>query len=341
MSVTTSFSSGNVWLPYVKSYSPLNEEDRRAMRDLLWHERESRYDVTDSPSKTMEFHADGIIREYQIKLNFPIADKHEIKVNNRMFSLDGGNIPYSLLTSDQLIEWFHSDIYGGEDPFARKVYGFNQAKISYEDENGKTIELNKGDFVFAGIDLSYYYYPNNIFLKRRNIYTNLGLQVGFNSTKVNPSIDLGLNFTLLKKISLRNKTNELSLGFSTAALGQNTLQFGNSVELSNKQFLFSLEMLFEYVKRINGRSYFSFATSWAIQSSYFRKSDYESLVLTGQRSSTHWHYAISHLHRKLSSNNLIFTYAREKVALWVYLKEDLLVDNAPDIQTGIGLRFYL
>lgn len=341
MSVTTSYSSGNVWLPYVKSYAPINNEDRLAMQNYLWHERESRYDVSNSPSKTMEFHADGIIREYQIKLNFPISDKHEIKVNNRMFSIDAGEIPYSLLSSDQFIEWFHSNIYGGEDPFARKVYGFNQAKISYTDSHGEKIELDKGDFVFSGIDLSYYYYPDSKFLKSRNIYTNLGLQTGINTSKVNPSLDLGLNVTILKMMKLKNRAKEIRLGLSTAALGQKLVHFGPTVELSNKAYIFSLELLLEYVKHINERSYFSVATSWLLQSSYFRKSDYESLVLTGQRASTHWHYALSHLYRKLSSNSLVFTYARNNIAFWVYLKEDLLVDNAPDAQTGLGIRFYL
>ncbi len=341
MSVTTNYSSGNVWLPYVKSYSPVNEEDRLAMQNFPWHEREWRYDVTNSPSKTMEFHADGVFREYQIKFNFPIANNHEIKINNRMFSIDYGNIPYSFLTSDQIIEWFHSNIYGGEDPFARKAYGFNQAKLRYKDANGKTIQLNNGDFVFSGIDLSYYYYPDFIFLSSRNIYTNLGFQLGINSSRVNPSLDLGLNFTLLKKISLRNSRNQLDLGFSSSALRQKIVHFGNSVELSNKKYLCSLELLLEYVKRFNDGSYFSIATTWSVQSSYYRKSDFESLVLTGQRISTHWNHAISHLYTPLTSNTLVFTYAKGNIALWVYLKEDLLVDNAPDVQTGIGLACYL
>jgi len=90
MSVTTNYSSGNVWLPYVKSYSPLNEEDRVAMQNFLWHEREWRYDIANSPSKTMEFEADGVFREYQIKFNIPLSNLHEIKINNRMFSIDYG-----------------------------------------------------------------------------------------------------------------------------------------------------------------------------------------------------------------------------------------------------------
>jgi hypothetical protein len=73
MSLTTSFSSGNVWLLYVKSYNSLNEEDRISMGNLLRQKRELRYNFTDSPSKTREFHADGVIREYQIKFTLPLS----------------------------------------------------------------------------------------------------------------------------------------------------------------------------------------------------------------------------------------------------------------------------
>ncbi len=44
-------------------------------------------------------------------------------------------------------------------PFARKAFEYDQAKIRYSDEEGKTFQINSGDFIFSGIDLSYYYYP--------------------------------------------------------------------------------------------------------------------------------------------------------------------------------------
>jgi len=317
----------------------LNEDDRIAMQNIVWHRRYAFYDENSSPTETIENQADGIIRHYQIKFNIPISDNQEISLSSRMFSLDEGNIPYSLLTSDQFLEWFHSNIAGGEDPFARKAYGFNQAKIRYMDENGKTLQIDKGDFIFSGIDLSYYYYPHFNFLEKMNIYVNVGLQMGANVSKVNPSLDFGLNSSFVKRLALNNK-KELHFGLSIGALRQRLLCFGDAVKLSDKKFLLSSEILFEYVKQINQRSSFSIASTYYVQSSYNKKGGFEYLVLTGDRISTHWHYAISHLYRFLSAHTLTLTYANGDIAYWMYLREDLLVDNAPDAQVGIGLKVY-
>ena len=65
------------------------------------------------------------------------------------------------------------------------------------------------------------------------------------------------------------------------------------------------------------------------------------MVLSGERIEPHWHYAISHLYRPLSANNLTLTYGKGNIVFWIYLREDLVVDNAPDAQTGIGLRLYI
>ena len=179
ISISANISSGNVWLPYVKAYNPLNEDDRIAMKKIVWHKRQYEYDLINSPSKTTEFHADGVIRQYQVKFNYPISDKHELKTDIRMFSLDRGNVPASLLTSVKFIEWYHSNIAGGEDLFGRKAYGLDQARIRYKDENGKRLELDNGDFMFSGIDLSYYYYPHFNSFEKHRIYTNVGLQIVF------------------------------------------------------------------------------------------------------------------------------------------------------------------
>lgn len=338
-SIVINFSNGNIWLPYVKTYNPLNEADRISMKNTVWHKREGRFDTSNSPAKTSEFHADGVIRQYQIQFNIPISTEHELQASCRMFSLDKGKIPYALLTSDQFIEWFHSNIAGGEDPFARKAYGLNQAKIQYKDEKGKTLNLKNGDFVFSGIDLTYYYYPNIYFFKKKDIYMNIGLQIGANVTKINPSMDIGVNSTLIKRIKKNN--NEFFIGLSLSALRMKALNFGDGVQLSNKKYLHSAESHFKYVKRLSNRRYFSTAINWFIQSSYNKKSDFDYLVLTGERISTHWHYASSHLYKMLSAHTLTFSYGTRNIAYSMYLREDILVDNAPDIQTGLGIKLYI
>lgn len=337
VSLAVSISNGNVWLPYVKAYKPLNEDDKQAMRNLNWHERALNFDTINTPSRTMEFQADGIIRFYQVKLDIPLPGSQELRINTRMFSLDPGNSPYASLTSDKFIEWFHSNVSGGEDPFARKAYGFNQAKIRYSDINGKTFEVNNGDFIFSGIDLTYYYYPHFKLLENRKIYTNFGAQLGFNLNALNPGFDVGFNPSITKMFDL-NHRNQIRFGISLGALRHNVFQSGEHVQLSNNFLLLSSEFLLAYVIQLKNDSYFSVATTYNIQNRYNKRSDFEDMVLTGKRIKSHWHYAVSHLYRTITANNFMLTYSRGAFAFSVYAREDLLVDNAPDVQTGIGVQ---
>jgi hypothetical protein len=337
VSLAFNISNGNVWLPYVKGYLPQDEADIVAMKELEWYDREYYYDTVNSPSKTMELHADGIVRLYQLKLSFPVSKRLELGINMRAFSVDPGNIPFSTLTSDQFIEWFHSNIYGGEDPFARKAYGLNLTKFSYTDQNGSTFHLNNGDFIFSGIELSGYYYPHIKSLINRNIFLNVGLLTGFNTSTTNPSLDVGLNSSLNKQIKTGNRS-KLQLGISGGVLRQKLLTFGEGVQISDKKFLFTTEFLLDYQMKTKRGGLVSIGTTYFIQGSYFERGDFESMVLTGDRISTHWHYALSHLYRKLTYNTLFVSCSKGHFSFSAYLKEDLFVDNAPDVQTGAGIK---
>jgi hypothetical protein len=337
VSLAFNMSSGNVWLPYVKAYFPLLEVDKNAMSKVIWHEREGNYDALNTPSRTSELQADGSIRLYKVMLSIPVFNNHELKISTRLFSLDKGRIPFSLLTSDQFIEWFHSNIAGGEDPFARKVYGYNHAKIIYTDQNGKTFQVQKGDIVFTGMDLSWYYYPDFYSLAKKNLYTSIGLQICINASSINPSLDIGLNPSIIKKISI-NKKNEIKIGLSSGVLCQKFIKGAEGIQLSNKKFLLSAEFLLEYLVHLKGKSYMSFATTFYVQDSYNKKIDYQYIVLTGERFSSHWNYAISQLYRPLTANSLILNFIKGAYAYSVYVREDLLVDNSPDLQTGIGIK---
>jgi hypothetical protein len=336
-SIAFNISSGNTWLPYVKGYMPLLEQDINAMEKIVWSAREYSFDLLNSPSKTIEFHADGIIRHYQLKLSVPVSDNWELKVSTRAFSVDPGNFPFSTITSDRLIEWFHSNVGGGEDPFARKVYGFNKTRISYTDPNGKNFYLTNGDFIFSGIELSCYYYPPFTSLIKRKIYLNFGLLTGINTSKINPSADIGFNTSINKQLSIGSKRN-LQFGLSTGILRPGVLTNSEGVQISNSKFLLTAEILLNYQKMIGRNSQISIGTSYFIQSPYNKKEEFNSMVLTGERISSHWHYAVSHLYRNLSYNTLFITYTKGCFSLSAYLEEDLLVDNAPDVQTGMAVK---
>jgi hypothetical protein len=246
-------------------------------------------------------------------------------------------VPLSLLTSDTWLEWFHSNIAGGEDPFARKVYGLDQAYIRYQDEEGRTMEINRGQLTWSGIDLVYYYYPDFKALKKHKVYTNFGIQLGENVNPFNPSIDLGINASLIKKVDLKN-SRELRMGLSLSALDRNIFELGNGVQISNKKLWLSTELLLNYLIPTLRTGYFSLAISYFLQSSYNLRADFDTLVLTGDRITSHWHYSISHLYRILSANYLIVTYSRGALAYSMFLREDFSVDNAPDAQVGLGIN---
>lgn len=337
ISLAINLSSGNVWLPYVKAYQPMNEEDKTLMRALDWNDRDYFYDQENKPSESIEFQADGVFRFFQIQLNLPLTEKHELKINTRAFTLDEGKVPWSLLTSDRLIEWFHSHISGGEDPFARRVYGLDQAYMSYVDENGKSLEVIKGQLSWSGFDLAYTHYPGFKGLQKHQIYTNFGMQLGVNVSQFNPSLDLGFNASLVKNIAFNN-SQQLRLGVGLSSFHQHLVRFGDGVQLRNKHSLLSSELLVNYIIPGKRNGYFSLALSYYIQSSYNKKRDFETLVLTGDRIVSHWHYSISHLYKVLSANYLIFSYAKGAVAYSVYIREDFSVDNAPDAQVGIGIK---
>ena len=51
-----------------------------------------------------------------------------------------------------------------------------------------------------------------------------------------------------------------------------------------------------------------------------------------------WHNGISTMYKNLTAWTFIYTYGNPKYKLSLYLKEDLLVHNAPDVQTGISVK---
>ena len=187
----------------------------------------------------------------------------------------------------------------------------------------------------------YYYYPNIKMLEKIGFFTNIGLQTGINFSKVNRSLDLGLNASITKIFAFK-KNNELRLAVSLGLMHTSLAKFSKSnVLLIQNRFLFSTEFNLEYVKHLKKSNYISLSFGYALQSPFNKKKDFEQIVLDGDRRSTHWHYTFSHLYRFTSANTLTFTYGTDYYAFWFYLRQDFLVDNAPDIQTGLGLKIYI
>ena len=327
-------ASGNVWLPYVIAYRPVDEEVRKLMEGFVWHDRWNHFDLSQMPSDSVQLEVDAIIKVIRTNIKFRLAENHELGFDIRSFLITRGQFPFSIVSSDELIEYFHTKIKGGEDPFARKYYGFNKAGFRYTDVNGKTIDLKGGDFLIPGIETHYYYYPD--LSSEHNLFLNFGAHLGINISRFNPSCDFGLSSSLMKSI-IFSDTRSIQFGIGMNALRQNLFTFRNAVEMSNRNYMFTGSGMIEYKIQLKDHSILSAGINYSVQSQYMNNRENEYQVLIGNRISTHWHYAISHLYRPLEAWNLILRYSK-KYSLSVYLKEDLNVNNAPDIQTGLDLQ---
>lgn len=333
-------SSGNVWLPKAKLFIPKTSADQERMKNSLWHKRIYEYDTLTQPYDYSTFHADGIIRRYQINADLPLTAKSQLRLSMRLNSLDQGNEPFSLLTSDEFIEWFHSNIAGGEDPFGRKRYGLNKALIDYQDLNGNKMVIKNGDANLSGFNIDYHYFPSNSFLENHLIFTNWSTNFGFNTSPFNSSIDLGISGAIIKQFLLKNK-NQIRVGGNIGLLRPNVLVLKKTVTLSDQSSIISNEFFLEYIHRINASKYFSIATTYFTQNSYLSTENESYYIYHGDRATSNWHYTMTHLYRRTSAHSLVFTYGFSNYSFWAYAREDLHVDNAPDTQVGIGLSIKL
>lgn len=333
-------SSANVWEPLVTAYKPLNQSDKDLMNPLIWYDREYAFDPNLIPNERIQLQADAIIKGIQMSFYLPIDKQQELRFDFRSYLFTKGKIPFSLLSSDQFLEFFHSNIAGGEDPFARKYYGLDQVALTYIDEQGSTIEKKANDFVFAGLEAHYTYFIPSEFLANQDFYINLGAHLGINTNKYNPSSDLGLSASFIKQIKIKeNKILQLASGNSISV--PSFVRFGEAVNISNTKLKFTADWQVSYQSITANNNRWEIALNYHHLSAYQSKKDLDGIVLVGERISSHWHYAISHLYDNTTQWTLVFNYATAKYSFSVYATEDIKVNNAPDIQMGIQLSLPL
>ncbi|WP_422105353.1 hypothetical protein [Winogradskyella sp.] len=338
-SFNITLESGNVWSPPVTAYIPNNENDRAFVSQFPWHAREFRIDVNSLDAKTLEVQNDGVIKGLRLNFNLPINSKSELKIGLRSFVLTRGTFPFSIITSDDTIEYFHKHIAGGEDPFDRQLYPLNEALIRYKDRNDRVMTIENGDFILSGFELSYYRYPVR-FLNGFDF--NYGAHMGINTSKFNRSLDIGASANVMKLFSLKND-NTLSAGLSLGGTKNNLIDFSeDNMDFNNNTFIGYLETLVEYsFLSKNKRTRHSFGADFYIQTSLNKKSEFDYLIPTKNGTSLKsWNSGTSNLYRNNNYWTLMYTFAR-KIATTFYIQQDLTVNNNPDIQTGISLSFNL
>lgn len=241
-----SMASANTFLPFVEAYYPEDPEVREALSQIIWHDRPFTFvDQETTPAAYTNIVIDAVVKEFRFDFNLRLAKEHELRVSLRSYLITKGKTPASLLSSDNFLEWFHSNIAGGEDPFGRKYYGLNQVDFKYTDKNGEVLELNSGDFFVGGIEFNYFYYPEFLINQKRNFFVNFGSHIGINTSEYNPSMDFGISGNAIKTLTLKND-NQINFALGLSVLRKNIVDFDTVIELGNNKYLGSLEAEVEY-----------------------------------------------------------------------------------------------
>ena len=340
-SLSFGLESANTFHPFVEMYQPLDPAERERLSQQIWYNRNFVFiDQATTPAEYSNIHMDAVFKVFRIDFETKISDKHELKLSARSFLPTEGNFPFTFFTNDQSIEWFHSNIAGGEDPFGRRFFGLNQMTFSYLDRNGKSINLRNNQFVFAGIEVNHFYYPK-IFKSEKNIYTNFGSHLGINTTKYNPSMDIGISANIHKKWVLKS-TNEIRFGVGFAGLRKGAITYGNPVELGNNLFLGSGEFNFEFTKYTQKGNYHAFSANYQLQTRYNKNEERDYYFLDGGDNflniNAGWHNGFSTLYETLTVWSVLYTYGRKNFNLSLYIQQDFKLNNAPDLETGISIK---
>ncbi|MDY2588402.1 hypothetical protein [Winogradskyella aquimaris] len=331
--------SGNVWSPPVTAYIPNNVADREFISTRPWHVREFIVDVDTLDAKTLEVQNDGVIKGLRINLNIPINTKSELKVGLRSFLLTRGKFPFSLITNDDTIEYFHENIAGGKDPFDRQLYPLNKARIRYKDRRDQIMDINNGDFILSGFEFSYYRYPKVLIA---GLDFNYGTHIGINTSRFNASLDIGASVNLRKSIELNTK-DSFDIGLSIGGTKNNLLNFqSDNIDFSSNTFIGYFETLvqFSFLSK-SKRTRHSFATDFYFQTSLNNKNEFDYIIPTKNGTSfKSWNSGISNLYRNNNYWTLMYSLTK-KMTTTFYIQQDLTVNNNPDIQTGICVSFGL
>jgi len=337
--VQIDLGSANIWLPEVRGYLPQDPQAVDHLSSFPWHQRDSVFQGMPRNYDSMVFRADGVIKTIQLQAHFRISRKLELSVGMRNFLLTGGSDPTTLLTGDGFIESFHEHVAGGTDPFARKQYGLNQAEIYYQGPDGTPVHFQKGNFVVAGITTDLIYYPDFNLFKQHCIYLQTGMHLGLNTTAYNRGIDAGISVGVFKQYPV-GKANTLSVAVAVSLMRQHLFDLNATADFIEGKNLPTTEWLFSYRKTLNRYRFWELGLDFYYLGPYNPLSSFDQITPVGNRLSSHWHMALTHLYRSSQNWSVFFAFGK-KWTWMVYINEDFKVNNAPDIQTGLALEIPL
>jgi hypothetical protein len=338
--IEVGLSSANIWLPPVTGAVPLDSKVRKEISEIAWHARQYDYPtLAYDQVESFALSADAVVKELRLRFFYPLSDRHELTAGIPVYMITGGTPPFSLLTSDHFIEFFHDHIAGGHDPFARRQYGLGKAGISYTDREGRSVTVSSGDIILPGIEFQYAFSPR--FKSHGNVPFEVMTVIhsGFNWTRVNKSLDFGASLSVSRKvIAIRNC--DFRFAISGAMFRQGVWQGNEAILIGTNPFRGSFSTLVEFDRYGTKGRRFSIALNYRIQTSYFGRSEFDSVILSGDRVRPSWHFTLSHMYQALEYWQLFLSWSR-KAAVFIYIQQDFNVNNAPDLQTGIIWRLDL
>lgn len=337
--INVGLSTANIWLPEVKAYLPHSKEATQHLSTFVWHKRDSVFQAMPRNYDSTVFSADGVFRTINVNVRIKTSTYAELEISTKCLWLTGGQAPTALFTSDGFIEDFHSNIKGGEDPFVRKQYTYNQAAIFYQDKEEKKIDLKNGRMLIPNIQANYYLYANNAWLKKYTMQASAGLHLCVNLPQFSRAVDGGVSVVFLKQFATQRRY-KYTLAISGGLLRQQILATKSRVDFSSNNLLPSIESMFEFRKTINKMIFWAIGLNFHYTGSFHPASEFSNITPVGNRLSSHWHLALTHMYRNNQYWSLVYSFGGKYV--WsVYMLQDFKVNNAPDFQTGISVQLPL
>lgn len=340
-SVFIGLKSGNVWSPPLLVYIPKNEADRVRVRTYNWDQAHRAFDENTIEKDSFYIANDGVTKGFNLNFNIFLAKKHELIIDFRTHLLTSGKSIFSILTSDEFIEKFHEKIAGGNDPFDRKVFGFNKATINYVDRNSNSMTINNGDFFATGIKTSYYYYPELFKRLSQTFKVNFGAHLGANLSKYNSALDLGLSTNAIKLYKL-NTSSQINVGLSVGVLRKNIIDFkSTNLDFGTNAFIANLESSLEYSFKTKQDVIHAFGANFYLQSSLNKKEELDYIIpIRHPNAFKSWGQGALNLYKNINYWSFIYSFSKKNTT-YFYVQQDLTLNNNPDIQTGVGYKFSL
>ena len=344
------YSLGNVWLPGVTVYQPHNQADINELEAIEWQLRQYSFNPSTQPADSIYFSADGVLRNFQLAYETGLGKRvngHQrwsLSTSANLLLLDRGRAPASLLTSDDFIEWFHSNVRGPEDPFARRAMSMNNAGITYRDARGYLLEMQTGDLWLTTVqgDLRYHFGRAT---QATRWFGSLGFHPGLRMGYGQLGADAGLSATLMRSFPLgangQRNGKRILLGAAGDVVRHNLLNRSENVELTTRPSLMSAEVNLSLEGKKRPNYQLAGGLNYRCHQPLQATSNMAGQVLSAPFTSYHWHHAGAHLFHNGHGWTLWMAYQRKRTRTSVYVREDFPIDNAPDLQTGIEFAIQL